>query len=279
MFFGINVIPLDFFSNAFYIPKKSYSSITFLGNTKVDAAYLYKKEMSEDEIKNKITEQYFGVDSIYVANFEGNLQAGNYTENVNPITKFRVKRKKIGNFTPVTLGDIDRGTSEFIDYSQANGQDYEYQLLPIDSTGVVGLPITTQVKSSFFGWFLISLDNSKIYKFDMMNETDNIVLNKDETTFETYTKYPVVRTGKRKYHNGGIRTMPYTWNGNDIDMSFSLLKEIEDFVSDGQTKILKSTKGDIWKVKTSDFDYKYMDNIGEQPYTISFKFKEVEAVE
>jgi hypothetical protein len=73
--------------------------------------------------------------------------------------------------------------------------------------------------------------------------------------------------------------MPYTWNGNDIDMSFSLLKEIEDFVSDGQTKILKSTKGDIWKVKTSDFDYKYMDNIGEQPYTISFKFKEVEAVE
>lgn len=279
MFFGIDIFGLNKFSSAFYIPKKSYKSVKFLGNTIIDAVHIRNKILTNDEIEVIINEEYWGENSLLLANFDGDLQAGNYKESVNPITNWIVKRKKYNSFTPVKLATLNREINEYIDYTQANNTDYEYQLYPVFSTGIIGSAMTTNAKSGFFGWILSTLDGSTIYKFDMELESDVVSLNTSVKVFDNHTKYPVVVKGKRMYHSGGLKTIPYAWNGNDITFNHSLLEEIETFISNGDEKLLKNTKGDIWRVQTSDFNYKYMDTIADQPFTITFKFTEVGAVE
>jgi hypothetical protein len=68
--------------------------------------------------------------------------------------------------------------------------------------------------------------------------------------------------------------MPYGSSG-EMEINNELLRLVEEFISNGETKLLKNTSGDTFKVQTSDFSYQYMDTISEQPYTINFRWTQV----
>lgn len=288
MFFSVNAFHTTALTNKVVIANRVYDKVNLMGNGVFDAVHLRKRVLSEQEVLDIETKEIYGIDSIFVANFEGNLEAGNYTSLSKPISKWRVRRKKVGSFTPNLLKDLDVSNTSYIDYLQANRTSYEYQISPVSSDGTEGVPLLTITESDFFGWFLCSIDNQTVYKFDMSIESESIALNMDRKLFEGFTKYPVTRTGKRKYHSGGLKTMPYKFHKGGIYEWYALpysvahnrtdndlLREVEDFISNGEPKILKNTSGDLFKVQTSEFSYQYMDVYDEQPYTIDFKWTQV----
>jgi hypothetical protein len=271
------------------IANRNYDKVSLIGSGVFDAVHVKNKLLSDDDILDLDTVEYFGTDSVFLANFEGNFEAGNYSSFSKPITKWRIRRRKFGRFTPVLLSEFAVSSTEYIDYLQANRTNYEYQVSPVSDDGTEGAPIITINQSDFFGWYLCSLDNETIYKFDLNIESDSIVLNMDTKLFEGFTKYPIMRQGKRKFHSGGLRTMPYRisvgglsgWyempygSSGEMEINNELLRLVEEFISNGETKLLKNTSGDIFKVQTSDFTYQYMDTISEQPYTINFRWTQV----
>jgi hypothetical protein len=288
LFLSLSAFNTSAATNKVVIANRTYPKVNLIGNGVFDGVHLRSKSLDDSMILNITTQEVFGVDSIFLANFEGNLEAGNYTTVSKPITKWRVRRKLVGNFTPKLLGDVDSSVVTYTDYLQANKTSYEYQLSSVADDGTEGAPITSIAESDFFGWCICSTDNQTIYKFDMEVQSDSVVLNMDVKVFEGFTQYPTTRTGKRKYRTGGLKTIPYHYSSGGISNWYvtpyssggttidnTLLREIETFISNGQPKLLKNTSGDLFKVETSDFSYQYMDKIGEQPYTIYFKWTQV----
>jgi hypothetical protein len=289
LFFGLNAFHSSYVSNKVVIANRSYNKVSLIGNGIFDAVHVKNAILSDSDIIELNTAETFGTQTVFLANFEGNLEAGNYTTVSKPITKWRIRRRRLGDFSNTILDDLDVTTVTYTDYLQANRTNYEYQVSPVSDDGTEGAPIISINQSDFFGWYLCSLDNETIYKFDMNIESDSIVLNMDTKLFEGFTEYPVMRKGKRKYRSGGLRTIPYRisvgglagWyetpygSSGEMEINNELLRLVEDFISNGEPKILKNTSGDIFKVQTNGFSYQYMDTISEQPYTISFQWVQV----
>jgi hypothetical protein len=278
MFLSLNALSVNANTNLVVLPQRTYSGFTFKGNGTIDAAHLRNIELTDVEILNISTVELFGANSIFLANFENTLQAGNYVTLSKPIASWKIARRKTTEFSPAIIATLDKTITTYTDFTQANNVSYEYQFSPIADDGTEGTPILSIAESNFFGWFLCSTDSTKVYKFDMEITSDAIMLNMDQKVFEGFSQFPTVRTGVRKYHSGGLKTMPYQYNGNNISVDYTLLTSIQDFISDGTTKVLKNTKGDLFYVQTSQFQYQYRDTIGEQPMDISFKFTEVAGV-
>lgn len=277
MFLGLDNFGLSFLQDSFFIPKKSYNKVLFKSNTTVDATNMTKLNLTAQEIQSINSESYFDMNSVYVANMNGNTQGGNYTVEVDPIAQWLLRRKQIGTFNVKTLATLDKEVSSFIDYTNANNVQYEYELYPLNSQGVWSKQLKTEVESNFFGWYLSNMESTKSYRFYVELDTGEISLNLAQKFVDNFTQYPTVLRGKSKYHSGTIKTMPLSYNGNEAIFSYNLLKEIESFISEDSIKYLRNTKGDIWRVKTGDFKYSYVEFAQSVPISIQFNFIEVES--
>lgn len=102
-----------------------------------------------------------------------------------------------------------------------------------------------------------------------------MVFNEIFDVVDNFTKYAYVNIGKRKYRTGNLFTIPYTLNGDVITINNDTLNIMESFLTDGNVKILRNTVGILVKCKTFNIEYKYKDEIIEQPFTISFDIVEV----
>jgi len=127
----------------------------------------------------------------------------------------------------------------------------------------------------FDNWILTSLDSQISYTFDMEVETDSINNEDDVNIYKNNTKYAAVRFGESRYKVGGITAIPYQLNDGDLVINNDLLVAIENFIYDGEVKILKNGNGFSAKVITHGFSIKYNDKLGSQIYSISFKWVEV----
>jgi len=278
LFLGIHAIGETILSKA-YPSYKSYNTVKFLGEATFDNVHMQKIELTDDEIKTISDREQWNSNTIFLADFEGNLQAGNYPSLSLPITGYRIKRKKVGELVYKTLGEVSSGSlTTYQDMSARNKQEYEYAIYPLNGD-TEGVSIIGVSSLDFYGWFLSDLDNTKIFKFDMEIETDNIEVILDMKTYENYSEKPVIGFGKRNYIKGSLKTMPYSLNGEEISFNLSLLEDLKSFINNKEEKILRNSKGEVWKVITSNFSYKYMDKISGQPFIVSFDFIEVGSVD
>lgn len=275
MFLSLDVLSANTFTNTFLIPRRTYDGVSLYGKATFDNVHLQNIVIPDEEILNISVEDTYGLNTIFLANFEDNLEMGNIAGVTSPIVQWRIKRRALDAFTPKLVANIDASESTFTDYLQANQKDYEYLIIPVAQDGTEGVSIATIAKSDFYSWFVCSEDNEQVYKFDLNVESEAIALNLDQKLFETFSVYPVMRTGKRKYRTGGLTTIPFAMNGNEFVVNNQVLKDTESFLSDGEVKILKNPSGDLFRVKISDISYKYMDGIIGSPFTISFKWTQV----
>jgi hypothetical protein len=275
MFLGLSAYGFSYFSDYKYYIIKGYNKITFLGNLHYDNIRLCNTEIEDTVLLTTTTEDIYDENTLFVANFENNLEGGLYAGEEKTITKWRIKRRKFGEYAFKVIGETTKDFSPYYDYTQANNQLYEYYACPVADDGIEGIAVSGMAQSNFHGWFLISRDNTIAYKFDVELNSEPIILNVDRKMYENYTPYPVFRQGQRKYHTGGLTTIPYTYNNKRIVFNYSTIKSIENFINNGETKVLRNTKGDVFYVQTQDFQYTIDEKVLEQPVTISFKFVEV----
>ena len=259
------------------IPRQSYSIVDFVGAGVFDGTHAKNTEWTNDQILAIPDQELLGIDSIWCANYNNNLQAGSYTSLINPIYSYKIQKRKtnISIFSDLTTILASSGITTYKDFSSKNYQEYEYAIYPIDFYGTIGDSVKFKGTHDFFGWFLSDLYNTICYKFDLNIQSDNIVNNEDVKVYDNYTEYAVTSYGKRKYASGKLTTLPYYLSGTDLEtynVDVYNLDQIKAFINNGQKKILRNPLGEIWLVNTKTFSHKYIDSLSEQPYEISFDF-------
>lgn len=105
--------------------------------------------------------------TIMLANFNGNLSAGNIDIMLQAITSVRIKKRKQSSFEWITIKEIPINTMQdlnfvFEDYFSANNEEYEYAWVPV-LNNVEGNFISQKIFSQFNGVFIADADT--IYKF------------------------------------------------------------------------------------------------------------------
>jgi len=283
---GLNLITDGVFGNALP-PKSSYDSVTFYGNENaeiLDGIHMKAYEQPDSEILAVNSEElFFETETIFLANFEHNLEAGTISNSDNPITNWVVRRKRSGDtLNPiVAVLPYNPIESNYVDYEVGNRINYLYTVSPVSGSGnnrVEGRGVEGGSILDFFGWTLSSIEATPtIYKFDLEIDSDNISVVTDFKLYEGYTRFPIARFGEMEYRKGKLDTIPYAYNEVDgtYTIDTTLLNNIIAFINDKNVKILKMPSGETFKVVTTEASYKYYDKIAEQPYKLSFSFLQV----
>jgi hypothetical protein len=281
MFLGLNILGADSVCVTAIPPKIERTGVKFLGESYIDNAHAQNIELSDDSIKNITTLQTWIINSIFLANFEDSLEAGNLLNHDLPITHWRVRRRRSGDTLTSLMAEIPIADSDssYKDVQVQNGITYEYQVYPV-SNGTEGNPIGGVGMATIeYGWVLSNETGTTSFLFDVEIETSDNNVVTDVKKIETLAQFPTVSKGKRRYHEGKITCMPYQIINNNYSFDLETLDALEEFVNNSETKILRNSFGQVFKVQTSDFSYKFMDKISGTPPTVTFSWSQIGTVE
>lgn len=257
-------------------PDVSYDTIKIYGEAYIDELAVSNIDCGDLNSKAQIEWETY---RILLAHFDNSLEAGNFTNSDLPITKWRVKRRKVGETLFKQLAEIPKidGISFYIDNTAKSGVSYEYAIFAV-SNELESNPIRGIAMTEFFGWILSNTSGTTSYLFDVEVTTDSISVVKKFHTYENNTTYPVISSHQQKYKQGSITTIPYEYNNDVFTVDNTILNALETFINNEETKILRNGSGQVMEVYTSNFNFKYYDQIVEdnqQPYTITFEFIQV----
>ena len=246
----------------------------FLGyKYSLDATSTNVSPINEIELKNGIYDHLYVTKSInetaspissdwdyntiLIADFENDLQAGNVGYSAEQVSFMVVKRRKVGEFDWITLyakaiTSVDDFNFIFVDKTARSKQEYEYAIVPQMSTGELGEYNTNTIKSEFDGLFIIN--ESQTFNTVLDVEISNIKRNKSTSVIAPpMRKYPyVISNGTSNYVSGTcIGTFiefiesSCSW---DVENGYRYRQDLMDFLTDGTQKILKYHDGRMWLV-------------------------------
>lgn len=268
--------------------KKQYTSINFTGECYLDNIHAQNIVLTSAQTQSSTPVQIWGVNTILLANFENNLEAGNITNSNLPITHWRIYRKLVTDslYTLVTTLPFSAFNSTYTDYLIRNAIQYDYLIMTV-SNGVQGIGTGGSGMADIgYGWLLQNTSGSTQFQFSVELNTDNINSVGDVSVIDNYTRYPVVSKGQRRYQKGKITCMLWKisstgYNGTD-SFPQADLSALEAFINGSEVKYLKNAVGQMWKVETMNFSYKYRDEFlvqnKEQPFLVNFEWCEVGSV-
>lgn len=198
-------------------------------------------------------------DTIIDAMFKGNLAGGNIAYMIENISSIRVKRRKKGGSSWLTIYDAPIHSEadlkfECYDKYAASDTVYEYGLTPVVD-GQEGYMNYGEIKSWFYGCYL--LEKNYGYSTDLDVTKGTITRNRQTAAVTPLSgKYPYVFiNGESDYDSGTFKMMflPRDESGEYTkDGAYAYREKIKDFLNDGRPKIMKLQDGRIWLIMTTD---------------------------
>ena len=286
---GLNLISDACFTNTLP-PKRTYERVDFYGNCTVDGIHARSSLLTESEILAINSEDSYGLDTLFLGNMENTLESGSIILYVDkPITAYRIRRKVIGDSLNPVLVDLpyNEDLKSYTDYTVANHKNYTYTLSGIfsDETGTIeGRGLEGNSSVDFYAYILTDMLTypPTQYIFTMDIELSDIEVVTDYKVYENYTQFPVIHFGQTEYKTTKLKTMPYRFeegqgNGGYV-IDKTVLDDVIDFLSNQNIKLLRLPSGEVLSVVCSNISYKYLDDIGEQPFHINFDITQVSDV-
>lgn len=279
-------------SSIFYSPnlipgQSPYNKLTLYGEGIFDNIWIRNRIESDNYINNLTIDNYnpmWDNDTVFWGDFEEeNLNTGNVKYLTSPITKFIVNKRDVRKNIYTNIGEItntDADSYSVNDYKVANGEWYEYQILPKSDTELAEPLVSEQIQSDYYGWFLIDEDENVVYKFDLNLQPSGFTINQGLTQIETMNRFNTFIQDNKNFKSGSISAiLSEELTETTLKQTPSFLDEFQDFIGNGRSKILKSRKGDMLKVMTSGFQRSLLSNsIDDQIEVISFNFTECEEI-
>lgn len=227
----------------------------------LNGQYLEIKNMVIDElhvqsgIVNNSEKQLWENNTIFIAKFQDDLEAGNIGMRGNAISLLRIKRRNIKKSNFLTLKEIpfnpDPTFIEYRDFTAAAAQNYEYAVAPVDDSGIEGAISSVNVSPNFTGWWLIDLDNPEEYSFQFVHNLDdvNITTDEDRTELSTFSKYPKVYYGQKRAKRGSLSGLIVDIESNNS--VYNQYKKLDTIIAQHKTLLLKDSKGRAFMVDIS----------------------------
>jgi hypothetical protein len=222
-----------------------------ISNAVFDELHLREKTT---EIDTSNVKEDWQLDTIMLAKFLGDLEAGNINNNGLEIAKFAIKRRKVDEHIPMTIGYKPFvNNSEFVyrDYTQGIG-DYIYSIVPVGVNEFFGLPNDIIVKSDFAGWFVVDKENNQTLAFDKFIGSENSVntqLNQGRVQLDTLSRFPKFIYTDQEYHTFSLKGVfiPEEWEN-----SGQLYEDIlNQYVRTHKPFLVKGSSGEIYIAEIS----------------------------
>lgn len=194
------------------------------------------------------------IDTYLHAEYENSLYAGNVAYSTEMVSSVRIKKRFVGDFEWKTIYEQEVNTNEdfaieFYDYYEPSKKDIEYSYVVVVG-GTDTEAARSQVKSEFECYFICGTGGEN---YPMILDMDNnLTYNRESNVIKSPgNKYPYVNNnGITQYYSGTINvTFIQVDNCQfDFENSWKYRNEIDQFLANGEPKILKSFEGDMWLV-------------------------------
>ena len=245
------IIGLDAFGlNAFQSYSPPVRNIKYLEMKNAIYDEIHIREKTNGITTENIKEDW-QMDTILLAKFLSDLEAGNINNAGVKIEKFAIKRRKLNELKSVTLAYKDFvNNNQFVytDYTQPN-DEFIYSIVPVGENGLEGQENSIIIKSDFTGWFLVDKDTNEVLAFDKFigNEgTFDTTLNQGRVQIDTLTRYPSVFYTDQEYHEFQLKTViiPEDWQRSGQKYE----QILNQFVRSHKPFLAKGGSGEIYVV-------------------------------
>lgn len=224
--------------------------------------------------------------NLLLAKFQGNLNAGNVDFTNLTVATLKIKRRNIEElnnwYTLKQLNYVANQSDEYFDNLNVYGQEYEYAIVPTTSSDIEGEYITNSILSEFNSAFICEKDVSYKLLYDM--NYDDTTRIKPVAVFQPIgNKFPItVRNGLINYDQGGLKALVLSQETEDSYSEINRIKEVShrktilDFLTNGNTKILKDFNGNAWMIQISDNpQVSYVNDLSQALANINIKWVEI----
>lgn len=259
----------------------TYNSIKLFGGATFDDLWLenYKRTQAQINTLDLEVEPQFTVNTLLLAHFNNNLQAGNIINLPSPIDKWIILRKGKNESKFTKIAEVGADVESYVDRKARSKEEYVYQLLPVTEDNKYGESLTANTANTDFSSIFL-LDEDNVYSFCYNVNMSDISTEDDVSIQQTRGKYDTILKGNRSVSTGTLSAI-LTSNSittSEIEQDTKFLEDLKSFILNGKSKILKLPKGLMYQVYTYDFSLlqKYgTDSYGNTVYSASFSWREI----
>lgn len=226
----------------------------FLG----DQLLVINREMTDAEIialSTASTEYTWDENTIFLALFNNNLNAGTLSASGVNITSWRLYRKLSTNNQYTLLVEQDNSTTnEYYDFTVASNIYYDYAIEGVADDGrITAKYFSLNNNLEFDGFWLIDQNANTCFQF--IYEVPNISINSDtdRTEYKTFSKYPIIKRGQYSVKRGQLQTTINKYDGISDSYIFDQVSLLE--AMEGNILLLKFDTGQIYLVDIYDINY------------------------
>lgn len=183
--------------------------------------------------------------------YRDDVHAGNVNYSESVVQKVKIKKRYKGDFAWKTIYEKEIHTNddfaiEIWDYLEPSRRYIEYAYVAVIANADMDT-ISTEVYSEFDSYFIVGQD--EIYPA-ILDASTTLQLNRESKTIVAMgSKYPyVVNNGISKYYSGTMTATFIELKDCDFDVEngWSYRNKIDEFLTDGRAKIIKTFEGDMW---------------------------------
>lgn len=250
-----------------------FLGVTFAGDdTSASNSVVTNAEITNIQVSNVILDELYatgdvllefdwqipdtwGFDTKLHALFQNNTYAGNvdFTESI--VEKVKIKKRFKGDFIWKTLYEKEIHSKEdldiqFWDYWEPSGREVEYAYVPVIG-GADTEAVSATVKSEFDHYFMVDNEVSYPLILDVKNTTN--YERQSSVITSPGSQYPYVNhNGKTRYYSGNMQVTFIELKDCqfDIEHGYEYRRKLDDWLTDGHAKIIKSMEGEMWMVQT-----------------------------
>lgn len=258
----------------------AYDTIKIYGNSIIDKVRAVSDTRTEQELTLMKPNQSFPWTSttISYSEFNNDLSSGSIGQITSPIIGYSLYRRRTDGTVFTLISNLGVDDKEFIDYEAKNNKEYLYRLLA-KSENEISSPLDADViTANFPNWYLIDEVTKEVFLFDLNLSSGTQSTSSSMKVYESsFTEHPYINHSKNKYMKGKISALAGVISDTTGELVYpqDYLDNLESFVNNGNTKILKDRRGRGWKVRTDAFNVSYMDATMEQLAKVDFDYIEV----
>lgn len=259
----------------------SYIKLILDGSLNIDNIHVKNTSLSEVEfnaIDEAVTPTWDLDTTLMLATFDDEtLNAGVVGYLPELVDGWEIFRKATNEAKFTKLATLGKDSIEYNDYLVYNRETFVYNIVA-KAGAYLSAPLESNpVLMGFDDWFLINDDDAISYKFCLNMNIGTTTTNEDFYSQKTFGKYDTVSIGNRNYKSGSISViLEEAINDGVLEQPVNYLETFRLFIKDGKEKILKSPKGEIYRVSTNGYSEQVV-NTGDyiQSYRVSFRWQEV----
>lgn len=225
------------------------------------------------------------------ATFTGSIEGGSISDFIGYVDSLQVQKQEEGTNEWITLQTIYKNQQTGIinasftmqDSYGKNNTKYLYQIVPVDSLGNVGTALQQDVLSIFNNAYIV--DATHVYTLTNEYEISNAQTNQQSTIYTPYgSKFPFVAfNAQTKYDSKTITAILLAPTSQSATNSFidrnaqvKLVKEFNDWLTNGKAKIWKDFNGNLKVVSVVDaVTNEYYKELGNGIASTTFNYVEV----